>query len=158
MRLCRIEFATLHASGISKPYFCGEWKFPSLLTLFLWCLLCNALIQPHFDYTVYCIQVWINASPKYSNLSHNKCIKFCLQLGAFKCRTDSGKKLDTNERFLLCACSNIFYKFFKATSPTYTAKIRHDFIDGPNVALDVNYGYRTEAIRAKGISYLGPKL
>ena len=44
-------------------------------------LLCNALIQPHFDYA--CSARYPNLSRKLKNkiqTSQNKCIRFCLQL------------------------------------------------------------------------------
>ena len=44
-------------------------------------LLCNALIQPHFDYA--CAAWYPNPNKKYKNklqILQNKCISFCLQL------------------------------------------------------------------------------
>ena len=44
-------------------------------------LLCNALIQPHFDYA--CAAWYPNLNKKYKNklqVLQNKCIRFCLQL------------------------------------------------------------------------------
>ena len=44
-------------------------------------LLCNALIQPHFDYA--CSEWYPNLSKKLKNriqTLQNKCIRFCLQL------------------------------------------------------------------------------
>ena len=46
-------------------------------------LLCNALIQPHFDYA--CAAWYPNLNKKYKNklqVLQNKCIRFCLQLGS----------------------------------------------------------------------------
>ena len=51
------------------------------LTLTLRRLLCNALIQPHFDYA--CSAWYPNLTKKLKNriqTSQNKCIRFCLQL------------------------------------------------------------------------------
>ena len=51
------------------------------LTPNLSCLLCKALIQPHFDYA--CSAWYPNLSKKLKNriqTSQNKCICFCLQL------------------------------------------------------------------------------
>ena len=51
------------------------------LTPNLQCLLCNALIQPHFDYA--CSAWYPNISRKLQNriqTLQNKCICFCLQL------------------------------------------------------------------------------
>ena len=44
-------------------------------------LLCNVLIQPHFDYA--CSAWYPNLSRKLKNkiqTSQNKCVRFCLQL------------------------------------------------------------------------------
>ena len=51
------------------------------LTSNLSCLLCNALIQPHFDYA--CSAWYPNLSKKLKNriqTLQNKCIRFCLKL------------------------------------------------------------------------------
>ena len=49
-------------------------------------LLCNALIQPHFDYA--CSTWYPNLSKKLKNriqISQNKCIRFCLKCFCIKC-------------------------------------------------------------------------
>ena len=55
------------------------------LTLALRRLLCNALIQPHFDYV--CSAWYSNLTKKIKHriqTPQNKCIRFCLQLGNLK--------------------------------------------------------------------------
>ena len=58
------------------------WRKNKFLTRPLKRLLCNALIQPHFDYAS---SAWYpNLQKKLSDklqICHNKCIKFCLSLG-----------------------------------------------------------------------------
>ena len=58
------------------------WRKNKFLTPPLKRLLCNALIQPHFDYAS---SVWYpNLQNKLSNklqTCQNKCIRFCLSLG-----------------------------------------------------------------------------
>ena len=76
-------------------------------------LLCNALIQPHFDYT--CSAWYPNLTKKLKNriqTSQNKCIRFCLQLD--KNTLISYKEFETliwlpmTERFNLCINSIVF--------------------------------------------------
>ena len=86
-------------------------------------LLCNALIQPHFDYA---------CSAKYPNLNNwlksklqilqNKCICFCLNLNS-KAHTgltefEKINWLPINDRFEQCIRSMTF-KYFNYLSPLY---------------------------------------
>ena len=85
--------------------------------------LCNALIEPHFDYAC---SVW------YTNLNkkvktklqtlQNKCVRFCLQLDN---KTHAGitefkqiNWLPVNYRFRQCLAANVF-KFFDDKCPLY---------------------------------------
>ena len=77
------------------------------LTATLRRLLCNALIQPHFDYA--CSAWYSNLTKKLKNrvqTSQNKCIRFCLQLD--KMTHISHKEFETlswlpvTERFNQC--------------------------------------------------------
>ena len=109
----------------------GRLKFlyrkQSFLNLKLKRLLCNALIQPHFDYA---------SSAWYSNLNkklkskiqitQNKCIRFCLGLGN---RTHIGFEefkninwLPSKERFEQCVSVGI-YKLCNNLSPVYMTDI-----------------------------------
>ena len=91
------------------------------LTPYLRRLLCNALIQPHFDFA--CTSWFPNLNQNFKNklqTTQNKCIRFCLQLGN---RTHIGLDefieinwLNIEERFVQCVNSNVF-KFFKKESP-----------------------------------------
>ena len=86
-------------------------------------LLCNSLIQPHFDYA---------CSARYPNLNkrlksklqilQNKCIRFCLNLNS---RAHIGQKefekinwLPINDRFKQ-VISSMSFKFCNNTSPPY---------------------------------------
>ena len=83
------------------------------LTPYLKRLLCNALIQPHFDYA--CSASYPNQNKKFKNklqTIQNKCIKYCLQL---ENRSHIGMKdfkktnwLPVSERFNQYLCSNAF--------------------------------------------------
>ena len=90
-------------------------------------LLCNALIQPHFDYA--CCSWYSNLNKKLKDklqVLQNKCIRFCLQLGN---RDHIGIKefqtinwLPVNDRCLQQLASHAF-KFFDSTCPVYMSEI-----------------------------------
>ena len=93
------------------------------LSLQLRRLLCNALIQPHFDYAC---SVWYpninkNAKTKLQTLQ-NKCVHFCLQLdnkahvGITEFKQINW--LPVNYRFRQCLAANVF-KFFDDKCPLY---------------------------------------
>ena len=90
-------------------------------------LLCNALIQPHFDYACTSWYPNLNQSlKKRLQANQNKCIRFCLQLGN---RSHIGlnelKKinwLNVSDRFDQCVSSSAF-KIFNNNSPTYMSEI-----------------------------------
>ena len=90
-------------------------------------LLCNALIQPHFDYA---ISAWFpnlnKALQRKLQISQNKCIRFCLQSGN---RSHIGVNefkalnwLPVKERSKSCL-STLVYKFFNNKSPVYMSDI-----------------------------------
>ena len=86
-------------------------------------LLCNAIIQPYFDYA--CSAWYPNPNKKFKSklqTIQNKCIRFCLQLNI---RSHIGIKeseqinwLPFYERFNQCICSNAF-KFFNDNCHLY---------------------------------------
>ena len=86
-------------------------------------LLCNALIQPHFDYA--CSAWYPFLSKKYKTrlqTLQNKCMRFCLHLDS---RAHIGyrefkemKWLPVNDRFHQCIGTAAF-KFLKGKSPAY---------------------------------------
>ena len=90
-------------------------------------LLCNALIQPHFDYAC---QAWFPNLPKALSkkmqCAQNKCIRFCLHL---ENRAHLDKKefkqinwLPINERVNQRICVSA-YNSFNKTSPSYMSEI-----------------------------------
>ena len=133
-------------------------------------LLCNALIQPHFDYA--CAAWYPNLNKRFVKkiqICQNKCIRFCLKL---KNRDHVDVKefreinwLPTKERFEQCVCANIF-KFFKNMSPACTSELYKPFSHGHNTRRsncrlqlphrNTSYGHKALSFLARsyGITYL----
>ena len=86
-------------------------------------LLCNAFIQPHFDYA--CSVCYPNLNKKFKTklqTLQNKCVRFCLQLdnkahvGITEFKQINW--LPVNYRFRQCLAANVF-KFFDDKCPLY---------------------------------------
>ena len=142
----------------------GRLKFlyrkEKFLTPSLKRLLCNALIQPHFDFA--CLAWYPNLNKKTKKkiqTCQNKCIRFCLKL---KNRCHIGVKefklinwLPTKERFEQCLLVNI-YNFINHLAPVYIVwfsshKTRSFF-------QMLMLPSQTSNRRLQTISYLGPRL
>ena len=113
------------------------------LTLNLRCLLCNALIQPHFDYA--CSAWYSNLSKKLKNriqTSQNKCIRFCLQLD--KIPHLSQKEFETinwlpiKEKYNQCV-NSIVFKYFDNQCPHYLNEV---FMKTPESSLLLRISYQ----------------
>ena len=84
-------------------------------------LLCNVLIQPHFDYT---FAAWYpNLNKKYRNklqILRNKCIRFCVQLDNREhIGTEHFNKINwfpRDQRSKQCISTSVF-KFFSEMCP-----------------------------------------
>ena len=127
-------------------------------------MLCNALMQPHFDYAA---TAWFpNLNKKFKKkvqIAQNKCIRFCLFLGN---RTHIGVNefrkinwLPTRERFEQCVCVGTF-KFCKDISPAYMSDVFHK----SNTHLNTRRSTHMLTIPTKNgilgqqaLSYIGPK-
>ena len=90
-------------------------------------LLCNALIQPHFDYA--CSTWYPNLTKNMKNriqTSQYKCIRFCLQL--YKMTHISHKEFDilnwlpVAERFSQCI-NSIVFKYVNNQCPNYLNEV-----------------------------------
>ena len=100
----------------------NKYLTPNLLRL-----LCNALIQPHFDYTY---SAWYpNLSKKLKNRIHtlqNKCIRFCLQLDKmpYISQNEFAKInwLPIEERYNQCI-NSIAFKYFDNQCPHYLNEV-----------------------------------
>ena len=146
----------------------GRLKFlyrkQRFLTFSLRRLLCNALIQPHYDYS--CSAWYPSLSKrllKKIQISQNKCIRYCLKLdNRSHVGFDEFKELNwlpTKERVFQCICVNIF-KFFNDMSPEYTSEIFHPSHHRHNTCtsmLMLDLPFRKSCFGQKTLSYLGPK-
>ena len=130
-------------------------------------MLCNAIIQPHFDFAV---SAWYpNLTKKLSNrlqICQNKCIRFCLGLGN---RVHIGTKevrqinwLPVQNRFEQCVNAHVF-KFVNQQSPKYMSEI-FTIAEQPSRDTRTNTGIKLiqpQRKRASGQSapsYVGPKV
>ena len=128
-------------------------------------ILCNALIQPHFDYAC---QAWFPNLTKSLTTkiqcAQNKCIRFCLNLDSYTHIDREHLKtinwLPTQERVNQRICVNVF-KYFNQIAPTYMSDI---FIPQKTVINTRNSMYRlkTQIKRSNmgqnSLSCIGPKL
>ena len=133
------------------------------LTLSLRQLLCNALIQLHYDYVCSAWYPSLNKRlSKKIQTSQNKCIRYCLNLdNRAHVGIDEFIKINwlpTKERVAQCICVNIF-KFFNKMSPQYMSEIFHPSHSQYNTrmaTLKLNLPFQQSCLGQKTISYLGP--
>ena len=129
-------------------------------------LLCNALIQPHFDYA--CSAWYPNLTQnlnKKLQTTQNKCIRFCLQLGN---RSHIGVTefkqinwLPIRERFGQCICSTVFKFFNNNNCPAYMNEMFSTYKQNNNTrnaTLKLSQPHKKTNKGQKGLSYLGPSL
>ena len=139
------------------------YRKQKFLTLSLRRLLCNALIQPHYDYACSAWYPSLNKRlSKKIQTSQNKCIRYCLNLdNRAHVGIDEFIKINwlpTKERVAQCICVNIF-KFFNKMSPQYMLEIFHPTHSRYNTrmaTLKLNLPFRQSCLGQKTISYLGP--
>ena len=127
-------------------------------------LLCNAMIQPFFDYA---------CSSWYSNLNksikdrlqsaQNKCIKFCLKIGyrtSVKAQDfETIDWLNVHDRFLQVVASSV-YKFFHNNGPDYMDEI---YYPADQEGMRTRFSYQKLVIPRKktkmgmeSLSYIAP--
>ena len=139
------------------------YRKQKFLTLSLCRLLCNALIQPHYDYACSAWYPSLNKRlSKKIQTSQNKCIRYCLNLyNRAHVGIDEFIKINwlpTKERVAQCICVNIF-KFFNKMSLQYMSEIFHPSHSRYNThmaTLKLNLPFRQSCLSQKTISYLGP--
>ena len=118
-------------------------------------MLCNAIIQPHFDYA--CLTWYSGLTIALKNkiqIMQNKCIRFCLSLGNFiHIGPNELKKinwLNTNDRFVQCVCSAAF-NFFHQNCPDYMSEIFHTAFQG-NIGTRSSFLKLQQPLRKTNIS------
>ena len=147
----------------------GRLKFlyrnQSFLTASLKRLLCNALIQPHFDFACAAWYPCLNKNFKNKiQVAQNKCIRFCLNLGN---RSHIGANefeainwLPTKERFEQCVCVGIF-NFIAEAAPLYISEMFFPVEQSQNTRRSLNklqIPYQRTNRGLKMLSYVGPRL
>ena len=127
-------------------------------------LLCNALIQPHFDYA--CSAWYPNLTKKLKHriqTTQNKCIRFCLQLDKLKhiSHEDSERLNWFPVTYSFKQCVNtIAFKYFNEQCPNYLNEVF-------DVAVENNFQLRGSFQKLKcpfrktntgqlALSYIGP--
>ena len=125
-------------------------------------MLCNSLIQPHFDYT--CISWYPLINQKMRNklqVTQNKCIRFCLKINS---RQHIGAKefkkvkwLPTKgrvEQLIVTKALN----YWKGTSPLYVNELfvpsRNTYNTRSHLALET--ALKKSKLGQKSISFIGP--
>ena len=129
-------------------------------------LLCNALIQPHFDYV--CTAWYPQLTKKLKDklqVTQNKCIRFCLKL---QCREHISNKhfqklnwLPINQRFKQCVTSTVF-KFVQNKCPAYMNDVfrpaENIRINTRNSYLKLSHPLRKTSTGQNSLSYIGPAI
>ena len=129
-------------------------------------LLCNAMIQPFFDYA--CNAWYPNINKKLKTrlqAAQNKCIGFCLKLDdRFRLKSkefERTNRLPVQERISQCAVCNV-YKFLSKHSPDYFEEF---FFPTEETAIRTSSSFqkfkiprRKTNIGLKSLSYTGPSL
>ena len=140
------------------------YRKQTFLSLSLRHLLCNALIQPHFDYACAAWYHLLNKQQsKRIQIAQNKCIRYCLNLDN-KAHIGTNeflkiKWLPTKKRVEQCICVNVF-NFFNQMSPQYTAEIFYPSSSVHNTrraTQKLDLPFRKSCIGQKTLSYIGPK-
>ena len=128
-------------------------------------MLCNALIQPHFDYA--CSAWYPNLTKNLTQkiqVAQNKCIRFCLGL-------DNRAHIGVNEfkiinwlpvqnRYEQCVAMNT-YKFCKGLGPAYMSDIfslMENLQTTRRSVLKLALPFKHTKMGQNGISYIGPKV
>ena len=146
----------------------GRLKFlyrkSEFLTAPLRRLLCNALIQPHFDFAS---SAWYpNLSKKMLSklkIAQNKCIRFCLQTGNRKhigfTEYEQVGWLPTELRYQQSVCA-LVHNFFSNKSPSYMSDMFHpklSKIKTRNSVLQLTKP-SSKTNGQKGLAFLAPSL
>ena len=129
-------------------------------------LLCNALIQPHFDHA--CTAWYSNLSKKLKDnlqVTQNKCIRFCLKLQSREHISNEHFQkrnwLPINQMFQQCVGPTVF-KFVQNRCPAYMNEVirpaENMKINTRNSILKLDHPFQNTSIGEKGLSYIGPAI
>ena len=129
-------------------------------------LLCNALIQPHFDYA--CLAWFPNLNKglkKKIQITQNKCMRFCLQLGSKShmgyLEFEKINWLPIEDRFDQCVSTHV-YKFFHKRCPSYIAEVFNpsegNCITTRSSYLKLIQPFRRTNLGQRSLSYQGPSI
>ena len=159
------ESMALHALGKINGKLKFLYRNQKYLNYSLRRLLCNALIQPHFDFA--CLSWYPNLNArlkKKMQTAQNKCVRFCLNLGN---RAHIGIKelqainwLPVQNRFEQSVCVSIF-RFFENTAPVYISEMYHSVEQSHRTRRSLNKLHLPNQITNRGLrtlSYIGPRL
>jgi len=128
-------------------------------------MLCNALIQPHFDYACSAWYPNLNKNlTKKIQIAQNKCIRFCLGL---ENRTHVGINefvtinwLPVQNRFEQCVSVSAF-KFCKGMGADYMSDI-YSLTENPRTTrrsvYKLNLPFKSTNMGQNGVSYIAPKI
>ena len=129
-------------------------------------LLCNALIQPHFDYA--CSAWYPNSTKKLKNriqTSQNKCKRFCLQLDKMKHISHKYFKtlnwLHVTERFNQCF-NSIAFRYINDQCPNYVNEVfqtaPENNIQTRGSFLKLKFPFHKTNAGQMALSYIGPTI
>jgi len=127
-------------------------------------LLCNSLIQPHYDFACSSWYPLLTKNlRKRLQVSQNKCIRFCLNLNnrtsINKIKFNDINWLPVERRYEQCICT-LIYKYFHNDVPEYISDMFNANVikyNTRNPNMLKRPPYKTSNGR-KSLSYLGPKL
>ena len=127
-------------------------------------LLCNALIQPHFDYGCTSWYPLLNkAFKKGVQTTQNKCIRYCLDLPSHSHISATHFRkinwLPVDLRVELCTATTV-YKYWNQLAPSYFNDIFTPSLNRYNTRSQMALAIplRKTALGQKNISFLGPKI
>ena len=147
----------------------GKLKFlyhrNKFLTQTLRRMLCNVIIEPHFDYASSAWYSNLNEKLKKIQIAQNKCIRFCLKLDKryhiFSNEFDSINCMPVNIRVHQCI-NAITFKFFNNACPHCLNEV-YEYAPQCRIELRRNFAkvkvrFRKTSMGQDGLSYIGPSL
>ena len=128
-------------------------------------MLCNVIIQPHFDYASSAWYSILNEKLKKIQITENNCIQFCLKLDKrhhiSSNEFDSINCLPVNIRVHQCI-NAITFKFVNNACPYYLNEVQKY---APQCRIELRRNFANVRVRFRktstgqdGFSYIGPSL